>query len=119
MTELQFSSEVPMKKLFSLLFIYSVGMSFLSNTSQAQWVQANGPYGGFVRCFLVNGANLFAGTYGGGVFLSTNNGTSWTAVNSGLTNTNIRCLAVSASNLFAGTDDGVFLPPTTVPLGQQ
>ena len=31
------------------------------------------------------GTNLFAGTYSSGVFLSTNNGTSWTAVNSGLT----------------------------------
>ncbi|MCK7528688.1 MAG: hypothetical protein MZV64_69590 [Ignavibacteriales bacterium] len=45
-----------------------------------------------------------------GVFLSTNNGTSWTAVNTGLTNTNVRALAVSGTNLFAGTDGGgVFL----------
>ncbi|MCX6136786.1 MAG: T9SS type A sorting domain-containing protein [Ignavibacteriales bacterium] len=53
-------------------------------------------------------ANLFAGTYqeggggapSGGVFLSTNNGTSW--VNTGLINT-------AGTNLFAGTDGGVFL----------
>jgi hypothetical protein len=31
--------------------------------------------------------NLFAGTQGGGVYLSANNGKSWTAVDSGLTNT--------------------------------
>ena len=37
----------------------------------------------------VSGTNLFAGTYGGGVFLSTNNGTNWTAVNNGLTNSNV------------------------------
>jgi len=37
------------------------------------------------------------------VFLSTNSGTSWTAVNTGLTNTEIRALAVSGTNLFAGT----------------
>ena len=37
----------------------------------------------------VSGTNLFAGTDGGGVFLSTNNGTSWTAVNTGLTNTDV------------------------------
>ena len=43
----------------------------------------------------VSGTNLFAGTYGGGVFLSTNNGTSWTAVNTGLTNTDVYALAVS------------------------
>jgi poly(3-hydroxybutyrate) depolymerase/ligand-binding sensor domain-containing protein len=59
------------------------------------------------------GTNLFAGT-NDGVFLSTNNGTSWTAVNSGLTNMEVSSLAVSTNgaggtNLFAGTNDGVFL----------
>ena len=44
-----------------------------------------------------------------GVFLSTNNGTSWTAVNTGLTNTACPALAVSGTNLFAGTEGGVFL----------
>jgi len=58
----------------------------------------------------VSGSNLFAGTWGGGVFLSTNNGTSWTAVNTGLTDRDVFALAVSGSNLFAGTwGDGVFL----------
>ena len=79
---------------------------------QAQWIQINGPsYGGDIRCFAVNGSNLFAGTDGGGVFLSTNNGTSWTAVNAGLpTNTSVYALAVNGSNLFAGTfRGGVFL----------
>jgi hypothetical protein len=55
-------------------------------------------------------SNLFAATEGGGVFLSTNNGTSWSPVNSGLTDTSIFALAVSGSNLFAGTYLGhVFL----------
>jgi len=35
---------------------------------QAQWIQTNGPYGGSVRCFAVNGSNLFAGTYYSGVW---------------------------------------------------
>jgi hypothetical protein len=59
------------------------------------------------------GTNLFAGTEGGGVFLSTNNGTSWTAVNTGLTHTYVLSLAVSpatgeagGTNLFAGTEGG-------------
>jgi hypothetical protein len=58
----------------------------------------------------VNGSNLFAGTFGGGVFLSTNNGTSWTAVNTGLTDLEVRSFAVLGSNLLAGTEGGgVFL----------
>ena len=69
--------------------------------ASAQWVQTNGPNGGSVYCFAVSGTNLFAGTQGGGAFLSTNNGTSWTAT--GLTNTHVFGLAVSGANLFAGT----------------
>ncbi len=44
------------------------------------------------------------------MFLSTNNGASWTEVNNGLTNTNVFAFAVSGTNLFAGTlGGGVFL----------
>ena len=57
----------------------------------------------------MSSTNLFAGTWGGGVFLSIDNGTSWTAVNSGWTYTTVLSLAVSGTNLFAGTGGGVFL----------
>jgi len=76
--------------------------------ASAQWVQPNGPYGGFVYALAVSGTNIFAGT-NDGVYLSTNNGTSWTEVDSGLTYTYVQALAVSGTNLFAGTDAGVFL----------
>ena len=75
----------------------------------AQWVQTNRPYGGFVHALAVSGTNLFAGSLGG-VFLSTDNGTGWTAVNTGLTDLDVWSLAVSGTNLFAGTGrGGVFL----------
>jgi hypothetical protein len=75
---------------------------------QAQWVKTDGPYGGgHIRALAASGPNLIAGTLGG-VFRSPNNGISWTAVDSGLTNTD--AFAVSGSNLFAGTrGSGVFL----------
>ena len=56
----------------------------------------------------MSGSNIFAGTYDDGVFLSTNNGTSWTAVNSGLTDLDVYSLAVSGSTIFAGTDSGLW-----------
>jgi hypothetical protein len=59
----------------------------------------------YVRALAVSGTNLFAGTEGG-VFLSTNNGTIWTAVNSGLAILWVQSLAVSGTNLFAGTSGG-------------
>lgn len=62
-----------------------------------------------VLALAVSGTNVFAGTYGGGVFRSSNGG-SWTAVNTGLTNLSILSLKVSGANLFAGTNGGgVFL----------
>ena len=67
----------------------------------------------------MNGTNLFAGVYkrfsgsfndNGGVFLSTDNGDSWTNVTTGLTSTNVQALAVNGTDLFAGTNGtGVFL----------
>jgi hypothetical protein len=60
------------------------------------------------------GTNLFAGTEGNGIFLSTDNGTNWSAASTGLTNMYIRAIAVSpngasGTNLFAGTWGGIFL----------
>ena len=81
-----------------------------ASISQAQWVQTSGPTSGDVRSLAVMGTNLFAATYADGVFLSTNNGESWTAVNTGLTNMTVFSLAVMGSNIFAGTNgSGVFL----------
>ncbi|MHB9012364.1 MAG: T9SS type A sorting domain-containing protein [Ignavibacteriaceae bacterium] len=60
------------------------------------------------------GTNIFAGTSGDGVFRSTNNGTSWSQVNTGLADSEITAFAVSpngagGTNIFAGTYSGVFL----------
>jgi hypothetical protein len=84
--------------------------SNLSNTYAQQWT-TNGPFGGNVNALAVSGTNIFAGTESNGVFLSTNNGASWTAANTGLTNLNVAALAVSGANLFAGTGGGVFRSP--------
>jgi hypothetical protein len=82
----------------------------LCSPASAQWIQTNGPYSGFIRTLAVSGTNLFAGTYGG-VFHSTNNGTSWTAASTGLTNANVWSLAVSGTDLFVGTSSGVWRRP--------
>ena len=107
----------PMKNICRILFVLSCLFTNM-NPLKSQWMQTNGPYGGSVSCFAVSGTNLFAGSgistvtgsgSNSGIFLSTNNGASWTAVNTGLTNTNVQALAVSGVNLFAGTYGGVFL----------
>ena len=62
-----------MKKYFSpVLFnkVICIMFCLFLNTSPltAQWMQTNGPYGGFVQAFAVSGTNLFTGTSGSGVW---------------------------------------------------
>jgi hypothetical protein len=41
----------------------------LSSTLKAQWQEANnGLYGGEINCIAISGNNIFAGTYGSGIF---------------------------------------------------
>jgi photosystem II stability/assembly factor-like uncharacterized protein len=83
----------------------------------AQWVKTNGPNSSYVTCLAVSDSSLFAGTRGSGIFRSTDNGASWTSVNSGLnssTDSLVKALVVSSGNggsgatLYAGTGGGVF-----------
>jgi hypothetical protein len=59
----------------------------------------------------VIGSNIFAGTRYNGLFLSTDDGISWSPLDSGLTDTNVLDLMADEGNLFAGTENGVFLSP--------
>ncbi|BAY08537.1 putative baseplate assembly protein [Calothrix sp. NIES-2098] len=61
-----------------------------------------------IRCLAVNQRGyLFAGTTGSGIFRSLDNGQTWSAVNTGLTNQNIQCLWVDELGcVFAGTANG-------------
>ncbi len=87
--------------------------SFCS-TLQSQWVQTNGPYGGEGLGFAgtpngTGGTNLFLAAGYGGVYLSTNYGSSWTPVNNGLQGRYVSCVGSIGSNVLAGTDvDGVY-----------
>lgn len=79
--------------------------------AQNFWQQTNGPSVGIVGTLAINtSGHIFAGTIGGGVFRSTNNGNSWVSVNTGLTSTDVRSLVINSSGaVFAGTEsDGVF-----------
>ena len=82
-----------------VFIVVALGMAFCiyPTSVAAQWVQTYGPQGGIINCFAVSGTQLFAGTAGSGVFLSTNNGTTWTAVNAGLTDLRIYALVMYKS----------------------
>jgi len=100
-----------MKNISLLSYFLIAIFLFLSKESLAQW-NHTGPEGGEVDAFCVSDAYLFAAAYSGGIYRSTNNGTSWTTVDNGLTEINIsvNALIADGTKIFAGTwGNGVFL----------
>jgi hypothetical protein len=82
---------------------------FISSVASAQWedLGAAGD-GGITDAIAVSGTNLFSGNASGGVFHSTDNGTSWiewTGSNNGMPTTAVYALATMGTNLFAGIGD--------------
>jgi hypothetical protein len=92
------------KQLFFITMLAIIGLG-----ANAQWVQTNGPCGGQINCIAIRGNNIFAGTSGSGVYLSSNFGNSWIAANNGLSSSRVYALAINGDTIFAGTDDGVYL----------
>jgi hypothetical protein len=96
-----------------LLTSIAVGITSIIfvDSSSAQWVATSGPFGGSVRKLVAIGTNLFAATENVGVSFSTNNGTNWTVVNTGLpASPFVHSLVASGTNLFASVSSrGVYL----------
>ena len=64
-----------------------------------------------VYALHISGSSIYAGTESGGVFVSTDQGATWSGMNNGLTGTcgmNVRSLSQIGSVLFAGSDCGVY-----------
>ena len=89
---------------FILLFVLCINLQHAS----AQW-QLSGTFGAAIHSFAVSGTNIFAGLQPKGVYISTDTGISWNAVNTGLTDSLIIDLAAKGTFIYAGTPSGVFL----------
>ena len=111
---------------FKVFIIRQIGLIFLTlavitcsgngpigpgEEKDIMWEETNGPLGGIVSSLAISSiGDLFAGTWGSGVFRSTDNGERWTRVNTGLTNATVQTLAINQSrDIFAGTiGSGIF-----------
>jgi photosystem II stability/assembly factor-like uncharacterized protein len=99
-----------MKKLFTILFfLLIIHFTLNIDNCKAQWTHANGPNGGTVIGFVNSGTNIFVSTRYSGVFLSTDNGKSWSEKNKGLTDLANSKLTCIGSKIFLGNCKGVFL----------
>lgn len=98
-----------MRILSTKLFVSILFTFILITHASAQWVRRdNGMSGGDISAITTIGALTFAGTQGGGVFMSSDNGSNWTAINTALNNLSVRVLAVRGGVLYAGTTQGLF-----------
>jgi hypothetical protein len=59
-----------------------------------------------VYALAATGTHFFAGKYYGGLYASTDNGSSWSAVDASLTDNLVRSLAVNGPDLIVGTTNG-------------
>ncbi|HKQ79054.1 MAG TPA: Ig-like domain-containing protein, partial [Blastocatellia bacterium] len=88
----------------------------LSNTQAvrlmgvSRWAKTSGPEGASVFTLLNAGGVLYAGTFGSGVYRSSDNGQSWTALSNALSEglLNVNVLRSVGANLYAGTNGGVY-----------
>jgi len=87
------------------------------------WFSENGNYFG-VTALAIRGQKIFAtrdnfhvlGSGKGGVFVSNDNGNSWSEINKGLSNTNVSQIIINETGMFVGTlsnnpdlKDGIFI----------
>ena len=90
-----------------LLLPWLTGNYFKTDQLESLWKNI-GPPGGGVRSLLVHDSKIFAGTDGGGIFVSTDQGQSWKARGTYRGN-QINVLAAFNGNLYAGTDNNIIL----------
>ena len=96
---------ITMKKSLLFCAVSIIAFPVAPSSATAPWVRTNGPGYKTVNALAVSGRTIIAGTGGGGVFLSTNNGSGWTAVNNnGMSmNTNVLSLVAGGRTIIAGT----------------
>ncbi len=111
---------IALKKIIYLFFLLIL---VLSLPIYPQWMRTNGPEGVAVS-FLTNiDGIIYAGTEVNGVYISTDDGISWTALNAGIETFEVTSILNYQGFIFAGTFGGgvyrssdggqTWLPPST------
>jgi len=91
-----------MRKGLLLLLLISVVFSSV----KAQWVKCNLPASALPFSLAASAENIYLGTLSSGMFLSTDKGSSWKEINTGITNKQIWSISIVDNTLFAGTSNG-------------
>jgi photosystem II stability/assembly factor-like uncharacterized protein len=89
------------------LFAGTFSGVFRSVDNGETWVNTQSLAGIIINTLAVSGNNIFAGSGGGSIQLSADNGTTWEAVGIGLPNTAVNVLCAGSTTMYAGTLSGV------------
>jgi hypothetical protein len=88
------------------IFLLCLGILFaMPVKSWTQWVQANGPSGGYAGAFATIGQNLLVST-SHGIYLTKNNGLHWIAIDTGI---HASCFFTNGPEIVAGSSGGIFI----------
>jgi photosystem II stability/assembly factor-like uncharacterized protein len=101
-----------MRRTIRCAFLFSL-IPLAAVLSQPGW-DAVGPYGGYIRSLAKDvSGNVYAGTFLGGIFKSTDNGTSWLQLYNDTLRADFRSVAVNSSGYIFGGTDGMALQRST------
>ncbi|MEW6196070.1 MAG: SdrD B-like domain-containing protein [Bacteroidota bacterium] len=81
-----------------------------NNGGGDDWQYVNGfGEGEIVYSMIFDGQNIYAGTWGGKIYMSSNDGQTWTVINAGMNVSFIWSLQISGGYIFAATELGVYI----------
>lgn len=93
-------------QLTYVLFLLLIFNSVLY--SRDYWGKVKAPFTGHITALAIDQGNrIYAATWGGGIYRSDNDGVTWTAYNTGLSNLYINCIKISSTGrIYIGTEGG-------------
>lgn len=91
--------------------VYTKRTIYISNNDGISWLNNNFGSYPIVLSIAISDSSIYAGTYGIGIYLSTDRGKNWKQISSGMpTNLNgVNTILVKGKNVYAGTDSGVYI----------
>ncbi|RPI12951.1 MAG: T9SS C-terminal target domain-containing protein [Ignavibacteriae bacterium] len=95
-----------LKKILIVSLFLITSLSY----SDSQWIKTTGPNTQYISSLLLYGNSLFAATTDG-IYVSSNNGTTWVLKNNGINTTNntTYCLITAGNKILCGSDSGVYV----------
>lgn len=95
-------------KYFNNIYVSTFGHVYISKDNGLTFQQSSDICVGVQSTVAVRGKNIFYGTNGYGVYLSTDDGLTWNSINNGLNTLKIWSMTIKDNDIFIGTDNGVY-----------